>query len=247
MLRVRWLNPALLLAVPLVPGALSAQESIRGIVAEIETADPIGGAVVSLLGSDSALHAMVLSDSLGWFEVGIPRVGSYVLRVNRIGYQPTRSGVIAVPADAVVEVRVNLTPDPLMLEAVTVRAAAPLTPELRGFYKRRDQRRGYQFTRADLERLNATMVAHVLTEIPGYRKTRGGISLNFRRCRPAVFVDGYEPLLPGLYLGSGLPIGHVHGVEVFRNWSDVPGEFALPRRGDARCGVILIWTVAVER
>lgn len=231
------------------PAALSAQQSIRGVVAQVETGDRIARAAVLLLGIDGPVHGAALSDTAGEFEIAVPSPGKYLLRALRAGYYPTESGAITVPANAVVEVRVNLRPDPVLLEAVTVYGEAPQTRELREFHLRRSQRRGYSFTRADFERLNASRVMDLLPEVPGF-SSRGTprtrqITLNFRRCQPAVFIDGYSPRLAPpelIHLLETLPLHMVYGVEVFRDFSSVPPEYGLQV-----CGAILIWTVAVER
>lgn len=230
----------------LTPAAVSAQQSIRGVVAQVETALPINRAALFLMGADGALYGSALSDSAGQFEIDVPLPGGYILRVHRVGYNATQSELVQVPANAVVEVRVNLRPNPLMLEPVTVYGESPQTRQLREFHMRRSQRRGYHFSRADFERLKATTVLHLVPEIPGYRyqgtSKNPWITLNDRRCPPAVYVDGFEWRLGFFDLIHGLPLDQVYGVEVFRRWGNVPVEFS---GGRALCGVILIWTVAV--
>lgn len=234
-----------------LPAAARPQQAIVGVVAEVNTAERIERAAVILVGANGVAYGAVLSDSAGLFEISVPAPGPYVLRAHRAGYNPTESAVIEVPAKARVEVRVNLRRNPTMLEGVTVYGDAPQTPQLREFHRRRALRQGYSFTRADFERLKATWVIDLMPSIPGYRPAGGGIvreegrsrslSLNFRRCPPAVYVDGYESKLGLFELFGGMPLDHVYGVEVFRTWSDTPGEYAT-----STCGVILIWTVAVE-
>jgi hypothetical protein len=147
----------------------------------------------------------------------------------------------------VLEVRVNLRPAAvILLEGVTVVGEAPMTPERRGFEHRRSLARGQGFTEDDFERLKAGNLLHVLTaEVPGvrYQNTplRRSLSLNFRRCEPAVFVNGFESPLAFLDLLDGMPLHLVAAMEVYRTWSDTPVEF-MPRYRPSSCGVIAIWT-----
>lgn len=241
----------------LLPAPASSQQAIVGVVAELDTDERIEHAAVILVGADGTAHGAALSDSAGSFDISVPAAGQYSLRAHRVGYDP-HSVAIRVPADARVEVHVNLRRDPMMLDAVTVTGEAPQSIPQRDFHRRQRLRQGYHFTRADFERLNASQVIHLLHWVPGYRPRGGAIvrddrersrslALNFRDCPPVVYVDGYESRLGLLQVFGGISLSYVYGVEVFRNWSDVPGEFAMSRRGRSACGVIAIWTVAVER
>lgn len=231
------------------------EQAIEGIVAELQRGHPVARAAVLLLDAENSVLAATLTSDSGSFRLEISQPGSYHLRVSRVGYRPTQSASIEVRANTTVQVRVNLRPDAVALEGVTVRGDAALSRELAGFWRRRNQRRGYNFTRADFERLGAATVADVLITVPGYRPVGGSIvreegrarslSLNFRRCPPVVYVDGYASKFGLWDLFGGLPLSHIYGVEVFRNWSDVPAEFG--GTGRARCGVIVVWTVAMER
>jgi hypothetical protein len=239
-------------SISITPSITNAQQSIRGVIAELGTAGRIARATVWLLDADSAVHAATVSDSSGEFEIAVQAPGRYILRGQRIGYISAESDIIDVPANHVVEVRINLRPDPLMLEAVTVYGEMPHSREIEGFYTRRSQHRGYNFTRADFERMSATDMSHVLSEIPsgrihGTTPRNRKVTLNFNRCEPAVFIDGREWQLGFLDLAEGLPLSTVYGIEVFTTQSDTPGEFASPRWHRARCGVIVVWTWAVER
>ncbi len=189
----------------------------------------------------------------------VPATGGYFVRVQRAGYDATRSGILHVPPDAAVQVRVNLRPDPAMLEAVTITGEAPVrTRQLREFWKRRRQHRGFNFSRQEIERIGAREVLDVLRHVPTFRRqgTRPrdrSISLNFRRCTPVVYVDGWElPYTDGDVDGvfqtivASMPIDLVYGVEVFTNLADVPAQLQATKYNAASCGVIAVWTESMR-
>lgn len=200
----------------LLPGVARPQQAIVGVVAELNSGERIERAAVILLGADGTAHGAGLSDSAGRFQVSVPAPGLYNLRTHRAGYDPSESGVIEVPANGRVEVRVNLRPNPMMLDAVTVTGEAPRSIPQRDFHRRQRLRQGYHFTRADFERLNASTVDDLLHEIPGYSSIGTGasrsVTLNFRRCPPKVYVDGYRSRLGLLEVFGGMPlkIGRAH-------------------------------------
>lgn len=210
-----------------------------------------------LFGADGQEYGVALSDPMGRFQIAVPRPGAYTLSTRRLGYHGAKSGVIQVPADTVVEVVVTLSPAPLTLDTVTVSAEMLRIRPVVEFYRRRNERRGYNFNPIDFERLNASRLEHVLRAVPTYRFSGGptvrddersaGVWINRHRCEPSVFIDGSESPMTFLELAEGLPLHQVHGVEVFPTIAEAPPEFSVPRLRERECGVILIWTVSLFR
>jgi len=230
-----------------LPAALAAQQSVQGVVVRAGTADPVQRASVYLVAAAGTIEGVTLSDSTGAFVLAVPAPGSYTLHVHRTGYVATRSGTLDVPGDSSVVVQVNLSPSAIMLEAITVfgRAPARLTPELEGFLTRRRMRVGFSFSREDFERLNAEHPVDLLREITGFTTLGGRASqrryvLNARRCPPAIFVDGRRSPLPQQELLENFSLWNVYGVEVFRDQSSAPAQYA------SGCGSVVIWTRAAE-
>lgn len=230
-----------------LPAALAAQQSVRGVVVRAGTAAPVQHASVYLMAAAGTIEGVMLSDSAGSFVLAVPVPGSYTLHVHRTGYVATRSGTLHVPADSSVVVQVNLSPSAIMLEAITVFGTAParLTPELQGFLTRRRMRVGYSFSREDFERLHAEHPVDLLREITGFTTLGGRASqrryvLNSRRCPPAIFVDGRRSQLPQNELLENSSLWNVYGVEVFRDQSSAPAQYA------SGCGSVVIWTRAAE-
>ncbi|KPJ97481.1 MAG: hypothetical protein AMS20_17090 [Gemmatimonas sp. SG8_28] len=231
-----------------VPAALSAQQSVQGVVVRADTDDPVESASVYLVAESGSILGVTATDSAGLFVLAVPSPGSYTLHVHRTGYVATRSETMHVPADSSVVVRVNLPPNAIMLEAITVFGEAPrrLTPEIQDFLARRRMRVAYSFSREDFRRLRAEHPLDLLREIPGFvtlgnRAAYRWYALNSRRCPPAILVDGQRSRLPQAELIENLSLWNVYGVEVFRDWSSTPSIY-----GSSPCGTILIWTRAAE-
>ena len=227
----------------LVSATLAAQQSVRGIVVRAGTNEPIEQATVYLVAATGAVRGVAWSDSTGSFLVWAPEPATYTLHVHRPWYVPTRSDSLEVPPQQSVHVRVNLMPDAVMLEAITVFGEPPpsLTPELEQFLARRRMRMGYSFSRQDFARLKADHVVDLLREVPGFVTLSGRAStrryiLNANRCTPAIFIDGQRSLLPETELLEFESLHLVYGVEVFRYASSAPAVYA------SGCGSILIWT-----
>ena len=247
----------LLACLAAVPAALSAQQSVRGVVVRAGTDEPIAAASVYLIGANRAVQGVVLSDSAGAFTLGVTAAGRYALRGRRIGYVAAESGTFYVRPDSTVSVRLELEPSAVMLEAITVFGETPkrLTPELEGFLSRRRMHVGYSFSREDIQRLKAAHTVDLLREVPGFVTSSGragqrSYALNFRRCPPAIFLDGLLSRVPQGEWLENHSLWNVYGVEVFRDWTSVPTEFLSqprPRDPDPKCGVILIWTRPPER
>jgi hypothetical protein len=70
--------------------AVAGAQTIRGTVVDA-TDRPIGGVVVLMLDSTSAVVARALTSETGDFRVATTRAGTYRLRTMRIGYKPTTS------------------------------------------------------------------------------------------------------------------------------------------------------------
>src|SRR5688572_25890670 len=70
----------------LLTSSLSAQ-TIRGAVFDSASASPVAAATIELVSPDSLRVARERSDERGEFRMRAPAPGSYLLRVQRIGYR----------------------------------------------------------------------------------------------------------------------------------------------------------------
>ena len=241
--------------VPLTPPVVGIQQTIHGTVGRVDNGDRIDRVAVLLMGTDGAVYGAVLSDSVGRFKIDVPAPGDYTIRVQRFGYNATRSGMISVPANAAVQIRVNLRPDPEMLETVTVTGERErFAPgPLRGFYDRKRRGLGHFLTREQIEEKGVNRFTSLLRLMHGVRivslggsrsgvRMRGFGGLTGASCIPLLYwdgvktgkIDGITDLGPdGVLFPSDL-----EAIEVYTP-SSVPGEFG---GSDARCGVIVVWS-----
>ncbi len=100
-------------------GSLKAQ-TIRGLVADAETGDPIVSAEIVATGA-GGLESRTVSDSAGTFSIPVSRKGSYLLRVTALGYHPADSTTVEIEQTwQQVRVFVRLAKAPLEIEGITV-------------------------------------------------------------------------------------------------------------------------------
>lgn len=102
--------------------ALSASARAQTILGTVVDASerPVGGVVVFMLDSTSAVVARALSTESGAFRVAAPRAGSYRLRTMRIGYRPTTTEPIPLLLGGEVTRRVSLTGALVALDTVRI-------------------------------------------------------------------------------------------------------------------------------
>ena len=110
----------------LVLGAAPLQragaQSVRGVVVHADGVTRAAGVIVAASHEQSGVVARTLSSENGDFELNVPGVGVYVLRVLRIGFRPTVLVPMTVPVNGVSGVRAVLGADAVVLAAVTVRS-----------------------------------------------------------------------------------------------------------------------------
>ena len=95
--------------------AITHAATIRGLVTDRETGEPLIGAAVVLAGTTTG----AVTDMDGRFELVGVRNGSWQIVVSYVSY---RTETLTVTVDGVADVDVRLTPDALQLDGVTVTA-----------------------------------------------------------------------------------------------------------------------------
>lgn len=214
------------------PGALRAQEAVRGRVLDGATLLPIAEAEVVVAGGAAPARAFTGAD--GAFRLQLSPLPGARLVVRRLGYAPRSVPVGGAGADVVV----TLTALPVALDAIVVTAS------------RREQRLADAvvatelINRQDIERSGATDVAGVLTARTGIQLEGGvpsgaGVMLQgLGAQRVLVLLDG-QPLV-GRVNGnldlSRVPSAIVERIEV------VKGPQSTLYGSDALGGVVNIVT-----
>lgn len=235
-------------AVLLAPTHLSGQ-TMRGAVADLETAMGLGGATILLGDVRGNLVDSAQSDARGEFTLAAD-AGTYVLYVRLIGYKPAEAPVELLP-DATIDVRVNLVPQAVVLEPLIV-LGEQLTQEQLEFESRRNLQYGFTFDGDSIANLPyAFKVEDVLDQgVPGGSTGRCyHVFLDGRREKPVSFAAvEFESEVPttGSELQDVLseyPLGWVYGIEVYVNYYDLPLKYRdLDPRIDQSCGAVLVWS-----
>lgn len=242
------------------PGHAAAQQPPTGVVTGTvtgEDAATLAGVEVTVVG----LPLGTVTGPDGRFRIARILPGAAVLEVRMMGYR-SAAFPIDVAAGVTLELALALEVSPVPLDPLEVRAQQRLSPEMRGFYERRERGAGHFFTREEIGRMQSRLVTDVLRRAPGVRvePTSGtrGIG-HVVRMRRATGIAGSRPC-PVLYYVNGVPFpldanlgidqfvrpDEVAGIEVYSGPAQLPPRFHSSNQG-ARCGVIIIWTYQGER
>ena len=216
------------------PAVLNAQ-LVRGRVLNAANREPVAGVQIVMRGT---VNASALTDSTGWFRIGLAAPGEYTFRTSIIGYLPIEQKLAVNPGEELI-VDVSIAPTAIPLNPITIVARGTATG-LAGFYARAEATKriggGTVLMKADIERRNATRTSHLFSMVSGTRIV--GDTIRFGRggvpCRPQVYVDG-------LAYSNGvvdIPPETIAGIEAYRSGSQMPSQYG-DRTG---CGVVLIWT-----
>ena len=191
-----------------------------------------------------------VSGSDGRFAIPRLEPGATEVTFSHLGYG-TRTTSVVVEAGAVLEVRATLAMRPVELEPIEVRVGSRYL-ERSGYYRRSVVAMGTQYSRRDIEEMNAATMSDIVLRAPGvttgtvrgrtlvYGTRSGEQALNGGPCRVRLYLDGVamhdwdlEFLRPDdleaieIYHGASTPIEYQHLV-------DPDGVYP--------CGVVLIWT-----
>jgi hypothetical protein len=227
---------------------------VVGRVLDRETGRPVGSATVSVLGT---AHGAV-SDGQGYFMLDEVTPGDQVVEIAHLGFE-TLAEPVSILADRTVDIRAELSADPIELEPLMVTTVRSLRLETRGFYERRQWSerigQGSFIDQKQIERRNVTMVSHMLGELQGIRircDARGCSvgSTRVANCpQLSVYIDGVQVIRTGESGSAGVATEYtidelvrpsdIAGMEVYPSPSSLPAEFSGPT---GRCGAVVIWT-----
>lgn len=264
-------GPVLLLLAPavlwLAPGPVAAQ-TVRGVVSERATYEPIEGATVILIDSSADTVARTLTEERGFFSLAAPGSGDYYLIASALGYGPVRSDAVTLEDDGVHIVELDMAARPIAVEGVLVETEGgePEIPGLAGtgFYDRLADGWGEFMTPGEVlghpgeytHQLFREMVAvdfvraeegpaspftdRIMLRSNAPPDTAGSGGPGWL-CEPLIYIDGVRTeLMPGESLHDAAPRDEIEAIEVH------PAPFGAPLRyfpsfEPGSCGVILIW------
>jgi hypothetical protein len=204
---------------------------LRGRVIHAGTGAGIPDVAVLLL-SDTTLVRAVITDSLGAFEIELPRTGRYRISASRAGYRAVGPAPFTAPAGRVLDVVVRMADDIVVLDPLDVRARPMALTTVDRARERIERNRsrgiGTHITRAEIEAGSRNTLTDLLA---------GQRAQQWRGCRPALYIDGaliadYTPDLDVLITPDD-----IEAVEMYSG--------PVPRAGfqdRAGCGLLLVWS-----
>lgn len=232
----------------------AAAQSIRAVVREASTGAPVAEAMVRVHAADGRLVAAGFVDASGVAVLRVRAPGTYLVEARRAGYYDATVQLEAAGAQTQAEIR--MAQRPFGLDTVVVYGQPRDERGREGFERRRAMGEGVFLDSAYLAQRSGRVafVGDMLNGVPGTYTRRGwgvtGIrSLRGWRCM-VMLLDGRPfgfAFQDGGFRELHQVIGpkDVKGVEVYREWSEVPPEFrAFADQGRYRCGVYIYWTRA---
>jgi hypothetical protein len=236
----------LLLVVLPHPAVLHGQ-TVRGVVLDADGDDPVAGATIELLRSDTTLQASVRSDERGWFSLEAGSEGRYLLRPSHLSFTATGLDSVTVGRHEIVTVvlRMGRTAIPLDPLVVTARSR----DRLAGFHERARQGGPGRFIPRDYIAARVTarpselvaMTAGVRV-VPGDNVHANTITMRgpAGRCAAQIFLDGLPvPQDIGMSIDDFTAADLLEGIEIHDAWTTPPPEL---RGISGGCGVIAFWS-----
>jgi hypothetical protein len=246
-----------------LPAALAAAfvalpataQSIRAVARDAATGAPVAEAMVRVEAADGTLRAVAFADSSGVAVLRLREPGTYRVEARRAGYS---EGAVQVEAGGgQTQADIRLARRPITLDTVVAFGRMELERGRDGFERRRATSDGVFLDSAYLQQRSGRVayVGDMLAGVPGVytqRTPRGMTAVRSTRGWQCMVM-----LLDGRPFALQFPDGgrrelhqvigprDIEGVEVYREWSEVPPEFQqYASRGRYRCGVYLYWTRA---
>ncbi len=208
--------------------------SLRLLVVDDETGDPIVGAFIRIKG-----HPDRTTDQSGRLTLDSLPLGRTMADVGAIGYELRREPLfVQSGAEDQHTVGLSFTGDKLPDLVVQARQEK-LYPRYSDFHRRQKTGAGFYITWKEIHDKGYSRVGDVLRGVRGVQVTCRPneclIMMNRSNgCPPAVWVDGR----PSDFYGANTAVGDVYGMEVYRGPSELPAEFLT----NGMCGAIVIWT-----
>lgn len=228
--------------------ARSDAQAVQGRLMGRETEAPVRGGTVHLIGADSQVVALALTDRAGRFVLQAPRPGRYWMLARAPGYETSETDLFAVGEQGT-RVSFVIGRPPVVLETVT---ALGINPADRwwygGFHDRMARNSGGRFiTAEEIERWHYIEVVDALRSIPALEVVYGGRGPRVRlrnpvsimsQCWTSMYLNGMRVDGEAIH---NLPAADVEGIEVYTR-GDAPAQFNSSM--GAACGVVVVWTKA---
>jgi len=219
--------------------AASGPGVLTGVV-RLPSGEPVAGALVQLvIGGESQQ-----TDDNGTFSMhGLP-LGTQVLEVRQVGYEPKHMNVDVTTHG---ENRVFVVLDTRTVVLDTVKVAAK-TKDLTGFMDRKSHGLGTFITQDQIQERGPIDATDIFRTVPGVQVVFDGSYYRLRMaraqgigdgCEPEIYMDGARFLAGNDNINTIVHPKDIAGIEVYKGASEVPIQYS---NGRATCGVVLIWT-----
>src|SRR3954465_1983227 len=158
------------------PAFAQTTGSLSGQVVDANSQQAVGDAVVIAQSPALQGEQTAVTDASGSFEITLLPAGSYILTVQREGYQPFTQQGLRVNVDKTIRVRLALLPEALKEQAIEIVAQRPsisVTTTQQGGTVSKEQMALVPYGR------NGRTFDQVATSIPGVQNdANGGIQMN---------------------------------------------------------------------
>jgi hypothetical protein len=222
-------------------------QMIHGHVLQLGTRIPLKDVAVSLRDSDGRTMTSAVTDTAGAFRMQAPRMGSYTIMAERIGYTSVNSP-ISVALREQVEVVLNMDVTAVVLSPLEVKARSPYDLGfLAGYYERLERNAGGRFiTRDQIDHRGALDVSDLLRDagrIGVYSDRLRGQYVTMRggagECTPRVYLNGtLANRNERAFVDEVVRPSDLEGVEIYHGVASLPPLY----HDETGCGVILLWT-----
>jgi len=229
-----------------LPATLAAQ-TLKGVVLEGNTENPVIGASIEVLRTDSTRVSTVTSNKQGWYELDVASGGRYLLRPSHPSYTATGLESVEVGEHEIVSVVVRMGPTAIPLARLVVTARS--RDRLAGFYNRAEGNpAAYFLKREEIERRRAARPSQLVQMIPGLWLARSADGSNnlitmrgiMGRCPADVLLDGLPVAQDmGVSIDEYTTANLLEGVEIYPPNTILPTE--LPVQVN-ECGVVAFWS-----
>jgi hypothetical protein len=273
MLKRILLTTAILLA---TAGSSAGAQILRGKIVDDKRA-AIRDVTVRLADAQGQVVRVALSDDLGVFHLPSGAAGIFVMEAQRIGFAPWRSAPLRLVAGETLEIEVRMGATVQTLPQMTITRRSNREWGRDGFAERSALGQGVFLTGREVAMTGYETIAEVLGDVEGLRTMLHPfphvLSNLGHRCLRILLNRVPLPVVPGELreetLHRHLGPERVAGIEVYREFSEVPVEFqhvAWEDRLDSRrvsignmrvrqpvyyasstqhgeaCGVVNVWT-----
>lgn len=253
---MRQLALPFLMALILPLSGICAQ-TIQGRLLEAGSDRPVALGQLWLLSESGVIVAQTLSDESGFFSVTASEPGSFLLKAERMGFEPRVDGVFELGRGGSITVDFRLLPEPVPVDTLDISAEArSVRLELAGFYERMGRESGVFLGPEEIDKKQAAIPTQLLRGVSRIRLRptqtggnaviiQGAAMISLARkgtCYPRVMVDGNEVFRGGsepALLDDVVNVSEIVGMEIYRGAAEIPTRYLGAR---SACGLILVWT-----